>query len=101
MRQADVDIPADVDDSLFTADAEWDLAAKMVGIRPHVLKKLQEGDYSGALTSLASLRDAVDQFFDTVRVMDEDVAVKNNRLALLNGIGDLFFATADISRLQR
>jgi len=33
-------------------------------------------------------------------VMCEDEAVKNNRLALLNQLSNLFLKTADISRLQ-
>ncbi|MCB1741747.1 MAG: glycine--tRNA ligase subunit beta, partial [Gammaproteobacteria bacterium] len=100
LRQVDHDLPNEVDDALFRADAEWDLAAKMVGLRPRVLAMLKQSDYTGALTSLAGLRDAVDAFFDNVRVMDEDVNVKNNRLALLNNISELFLATADISKLQ-
>ena len=41
-----------------------------------------------------------DTFFDDVMVMCEDEAVKNNRLALLNQLSNLFLKTADISRLQ-
>jgi len=35
-----------------------------------------------------------------VKVMDDDEAVKKNRLAILAGIHELFIETADISRLQ-
>ena len=41
-----------------------------------------------------------DAFFDAVRVLDDDEAVRANRVALLQGIGELFGHTADISRLQ-
>jgi hypothetical protein len=43
----------------------------------------------------------VDEFFDKVMVMVDDVAVRDNRLALLNRLGNLFLNVADISRLQR
>ena len=59
------------------------------------------GDYQQALSRLASLREAVDSFFDNVMVMADDEAVKNNRLALLSQLSRLFLNTADISVLQK
>ena len=100
LRQAEQEVPAEVDDTLFREDAEWNLAAKLVGIGPRVRDLLKHGDYTSAMTSLAGLHEAVDAFFDTVKVMDDNVAVRGNRLALLNNIGGLFLETADISRLQ-
>jgi glycyl-tRNA synthetase beta chain len=52
------------------------------------------------LRRLASLRGAVDTFFDKVMVMTEDESLKQNRLALLNSLSKLFLGAADISRLQ-
>ena len=100
LRQADSSVPSDVDDALFREDAEWNLAAKLVGLTPRVRGMLKQGDYTGAMTTLAGLREAIDAFFDTVKVMDDNPAVRGNRLALLGAIGDLFMATADVSRLQ-
>jgi glycyl-tRNA synthetase beta chain len=100
LRQVDDAVAPQVKDELFRENAEWDLAAKLVGIKPRVQGMLRQGDYTGALTALAGLREGVDAFFDTVKVMDEDEAVKNNRLSLLYGIHELFIETADISRLQ-
>jgi glycyl-tRNA synthetase beta chain len=59
-----------------------------------------KGDYTTALSSLASLRVVVDDFFDEVMVMDEDLALRNNRLALLERLGEMFLRTADLSQLQ-
>lgn len=95
----DEGIPTQPDDSLFSEDAEWNLAAKLVGLSPRVRELLKQGDYTEAMTSLAGLRENVDAFFDTVKVMDDDERVRNNRLALLNDISGLFLETADISRL--
>ncbi len=58
------------------------------------------GDYGAALKRLAGLRPAVDAFFDKVMVMVDDAAVRDNRLALLNSLSELFLGAADISRLQ-
>ena len=100
LKQADDDIPTKIDDALFCENAEWDLAAVLVALGPRAKDMLRTGDYTGALTILAGLRDNIDAFFDTVRVMDDDVKITNNRLALLRGIDQLFLETADISRLQ-
>ncbi len=89
-----------VNDDLFTEDAEWNLAAKLVGLSPRVKEMLKRGDYTSAMRSLAGLRESVDAFFDTVKVMDDDQKVRYNRLALLNSISELFLETADISRLS-
>ena len=51
------------------------------------------------MTKLAGLRDTVDTFFDKVMVMDENEAVRNNRIALLASLRALFLRIADISVL--
>lgn len=55
--------------------------------------------YTEALTQLADLQEPVDAFFDQVMVNAEDEQLRNNRLALLQQLGDLFLAVADISLL--
>ena len=57
-------------------------------------------DFLGAYGVLAQLRPAVDKFFDDVMVMDPDVALRDNRLALLRALHELFAPLADFSRLQ-
>ena len=99
-EQAEIGIPAGVADSLFREEAERSLAAVLAEIEPRVRGMLDAGEYTGALATLAGLRDGVDAFFDTVKVMDDDEALRGNRLALLARIGALFMETADISLLQ-
>ena len=103
LRQAEqrkIDIPGGADSSFFREDAERRLADVLDGIEPRARTMLDAGDYTGALASLASLRDDVDRFFDTVKVMDDDERVRGNRLALLARLGALFMETADVSLLQ-
>ena len=59
------------------------------------------GDYESALSSLSSLRDPVDEFFDSVMVMADDEAIKQNRIALLSTMNQLFLRAADLSRLHQ
>jgi glycyl-tRNA synthetase beta chain len=42
----------------------------------------------------------VDRFFDEVMVMDPDPAQRDNRLALLRALHELFAPLADFSKLQ-
>ena len=89
-----------VDASLLREDAERALSDVLAGIEPQARTMLDAGEYTRALAALAGLRDHVDRFFDTVKVMDDDEALRGNRLALLARIGALFLETADISLLQ-
>ncbi len=85
--------------SLLKLDEEKALFAAFSEIRGRVEEKTKKLDFRGALADIASLRKAVDAFFDRVMVMDKDVDIKNNRLALLAGITGLFSGIADFSRL--
>ncbi|MCY4349042.1 MAG: DALR anticodon-binding domain-containing protein, partial [Thiotrichales bacterium] len=103
LRQAEqgaIGVPGAVDDALLHADAERSLSGTLDGIEPRVRAMLDAGEYTGALAHLAGLRDDVDRFFDTVKVMDDDENLRGNRLALLARIGALFMETADISLLS-
>lgn len=100
LRQVGEPLPEAFHQEQIAAEAEGELAAKLEALRPQVKERLAAADYTGALQQLASLRDTVDAFFDTVRVLAEDASAKANRLALLNNIRTLFLETADISRLQ-
>ncbi|MEK7207398.1 MAG: DALR anticodon-binding domain-containing protein, partial [Pseudomonadota bacterium] len=100
LRQAGVTVASEVDTTLLTEEAEKKLATAVQAQHGQVMPLLKSGDYAKALKLLATLRPAVDEFFDKVMVMVDDVAVRNNRLALLNSLSNLFLHVADISRLQ-
>ena len=87
------------DQSLLADPAEKTLAETLTSIRTQVQPLLDAGDYQQALQQLAALRTPVDNFFDQVMVMTDDQALRNNRLALLFGLRELFLQVADISLL--
>jgi glycyl-tRNA synthetase beta chain len=89
-----------LDPALLTEPAEQALADAVSSLRETVEPMLELGEYSRALPRLAGLRQVVDAFFDQVLVMAEDPRVRDNRLALLQGLSELFLRTADISRLR-
>lgn len=86
--------------SLMHAPEEIRLAAYVTDLKTQLAPLYAEGKYQEALTELASLREAVDAFFDSVMVMDKDDNIRRNRLTLLNELRNLFLGVADISLLQ-
>ncbi|UCC56275.1 MAG: glycine--tRNA ligase subunit beta [Gammaproteobacteria bacterium] len=92
--------PAKVDAVLFKEDAEKALDKTIRELDNVVNPMFEQRDYTNALCKLAALQAPVDRFFDDVMVMDEDTALRDNRLALLSALSELFLQVADISRLQ-
>ena len=80
--------------------AEKVLAEAVLALRTEVKPLIAKGDYTAVLDKLANLRAPVDNFFDNVMVNAEDPALRQNRLASLNTLQDLFLQVADISVLQ-
>ncbi len=80
--------------------AEKALAEAVLALRTEVQPLIAQGDYTTVLDKLANLRVPVDSFFDNVMVNAEDPALRQNRLAILNTLQDLFLQVADISVLQ-
>lgn len=100
LRKTDEAIPETVDSAVLKLPAERALASALVDMDQAVTPLLATGAYNEALTRLAALREPVDRFFDDVMVMDEDPALRRNRLALLSALRGLFLRIADLSQLQ-
>jgi glycyl-tRNA synthetase beta chain len=88
-----------VDPGLLTDAEERQLATAIEALRRDVERLVTARSYADALTRLASLRPAVDAFFDKVLVMADDARVRANRLALLAALQRLFLHIANLSRL--
>ena len=84
---------------LLVEPAESALAAKMHSLEASVAGAFAQGDFTGALKTLALMKDEVDAFFNDVMVMAEDLALRNNRLALLSSLHGMMNRVADISKL--
>lgn len=85
---------------LLQEPAEKNLASKINILSNEITPLFDKGDYTTAMKKLAALRAEVDDFFDNVMVMVDEEAVRDNRLALLSGLSQLFLRVADLSRLQ-
>ncbi|MCZ2156437.1 MAG: glycine--tRNA ligase subunit beta [Bryobacterales bacterium] len=88
-----------VSDELLHEDAERALHQEFLRVRDGVRCMREEGNYRGALAEIASLRPAVDAFFDQVLVNAKDESVRRNRLGLLHELLTEFSAIADFSEI--
>jgi len=89
-----------VDLKLLQEGAEIELYQQLRSLDTEVAELFANADYLEGLEQLAQLRPAVDRFFDEVMVMSEDLALQNNRLALLDELLQSFRQVADLSRIQ-
>ncbi len=90
----------EIDQSLLVDNSERTLYEKFVSITDLVQKDLEAGNYESVLSKIVELRIPVDNFFDSVMVMDNNLQLKKNRLSLLCSIKNLFFKIADFSKLN-
>ncbi len=88
-----------IDPARFTTPEEGLLHAQVVSLDRGISKAVGAGRHEAALGMMASLRPAVDSFFDRVLVMDEDPGVRRNRLALLAFLLQTFLKVADVSEM--
>ena len=90
----------DVDDALLT-DPERALAGAVATAEQAVAAALESDDFAAALSQLAALRAPIDGFFADVMVMDEDAALRDNRLRLLNRFVAVFANVADFGKMAK
>jgi glycyl-tRNA synthetase beta chain len=86
-------------ESLLEDEAEKALFKAFQEVSPRVTKEKLEGNYTLALTAIASLRPTVDRFFDDVLVMAKDEKVRANRLAFLAHLLREFSTIADFAEI--
>jgi glycyl-tRNA synthetase beta chain len=90
----------EVEPKLFEHESEGALFEEFQAIDQKVSDAMAKESFDRALVEIASLRDAVDRFFDGVMVMAEEPGIRRNRLALLGQIAALFGKFADFSKLS-
>lgn len=100
LRQAQVASSVTIAPELLTEPAEKVLAQHIKNLTAEVAPLLKTHDYTQTLKRLSALREPVDNFFDSVMVMVDDEAIRNNRLALLRSMSEIFLEVADLSYLQ-
>jgi len=100
LRKSEEVISEVIDADIFILDEERGLFSEIIKLDKQLTPLLEDADYAASLELLAGLRRPVDDFFDSVMVMDEDSALRANRLALLFRVKALFDRIADLSVLN-
>jgi glycyl-tRNA synthetase beta chain len=88
------------DAALYSLDEEKSLAMAIDQVKAEAGAAVAKEEFAAAMSVMAKLRPAVDAFFDKVKVNDDDAAVRENRLKLLNEIRAATRAVADFSKIQ-
>ena len=96
----DASLGAEVDEGLLS-EVEHALSCAVVQAESRVARALATDDYPSALAELADLRKPIDAFFEGVMVMDEDRALRENRLRLLNRFVAVFEGVADFGKMAK
>jgi glycyl-tRNA synthetase beta chain len=91
---------AQADPALFEEPCEQALYDALQGVNQDITQDLQGGNFDKALLKVSTLKGPVDGFFDGVMVMTEDRKLRENRLALLGEITDLFAVFGDFSKIS-
>ena len=85
---------------LFQQPEEQALYEALKHLKKTIEPLLIAQDYSKVLIELSALSQPVDGFFNAVMVMVDDQQIRNNRLALLHWVQQVFIQVGDLSKLQ-
>jgi glycyl-tRNA synthetase beta chain len=91
---------ATVDPALLAEPAERALLAEVERVEGEAAEARPRRDYPAILRAVATLKPAVDAFFDDVMVLAEDPRVRGNRLGLMRRVAALFTDLADFRKIQ-
>lgn len=88
-----------IDETLLHETAEKNLYQAYTIASNEVGPLLQSHAYEKAMAAMASMAAPIHSFFEGVMVMDKNIVIQNNRLALLKKVVDLTRHIADFTRL--
>lgn len=99
-QAAGLDLRGGVKAALLAEPAELALHRAVEAFAPRFEECFARDAFGACFTLLGEMRPAVDGFFDSVMVMVDDTAVRDNRLRLLASIVDRAGKLADFAALQ-
>ena len=85
---------------LLADQSELRLYEHALTLSSQIVPLVSESRHGEILRKLSVLRDPIDRFFDDVMVMDEDLEVRRNRVALVRFVSGLFREVAELSLLK-
>ena len=88
------------DRQLFMNDVEHDLYNALIETKPKIDEYLRNFSFKEAMVMLSGLKSVIDNFFDQIRVMDDNLQNQQNRLNLLGMLQSALDAFANFSKLE-
>lgn len=88
------------DGTLYTQPEETALASQLTTVIPQVETAIREERFTDAMRDAASLRPALDTFFEGVIVNADDPQIRSNRLKLLSELVRMTRLIADFSQID-
>jgi len=85
--------------AIFQEKEEKALYKQYLKVNEKIKKAAFQQQYEEVFQHLESMILPVDTFFDCVLVMEKDEIIRNNRLALLKAITEMYYSIADFSRI--
>jgi glycyl-tRNA synthetase beta chain len=98
-KQDAISLSSPINHSLLIDKAEIDLVKSLDEKMPAIAASANDNNYNEVLTILSQLNTEINTFFDDVMVMADDEKLRNNRLAILQQLRQIFLLVADISLL--
>jgi glycyl-tRNA synthetase beta chain len=95
----DSTLPQTVQPQLFTEKVETVLYDELQTVTTRCVSLLQKHDYGQLMTVLANLKNPIDAFFE-LKINDDNLDIRHNRLALLQMLIDQTMIIADFSKLE-
>ena len=100
LKNSDLDLSNTTDPGIFKNDYEKNLLKKINELRKYFTNINKDENYSESLTNLAGAKKVIFEFFDNVKVNDDDKNIKKNRLELLQMLCRTFDNYINFSNIE-
>jgi len=100
LRNSDLELSNTTDSGIFKNDYEKNLLKKINELRKYFINIKKDENYLESLIKLAGAKKVIFDFFDNVKVNDEDKNIKKNRLELLQMLCKTFDNYINFSNIE-
>ena len=100
LKNSDIEISNATDPGIFKNEYEKNLLKKINELRKYFTNINKDENYEESLINLASAKKVIFEFFDNVKVNDEDKNIKRNRLELLQMLCRTFDNYINFSNIE-
>ena len=100
LKSSDLELSNTTDPGIFKNDYEKNLLKKINELRKYFTNINKDENYIESLTNLASAKKVIFEFFDNVKVNNEDKNIKKNRLELLQMLCRTFDNYINFSNIE-